>query len=211
MGTKTLDLFDFGENENGEYVNLVEYKKQKSDIDEKQFQEWVENHNNPLIKIAYDFLIGYYDLETKTKNEIKEELEWIVEQKIYHYGNLEKGLYVYTLFTGSCWCFVFENENHVMVNLNYIYSGKEVEKYLHGYELIHFNALSVRVYSINGERINQYGEGEKDIRHQVVMNEWQMHKFGENRMKEGKKIKDFYEVAISLPKLIEYWGEKDNG
>ena len=30
-------------------------------------------------------------------------------------------------------------------------------------------------------------------------------------MNEGKKIKDFYEIAISLTKLIDYWGESENG
>lgn len=207
MGTKTLDLFDFGENENGEYVNLVEEEKKLKDISEKDFQEWLAKHENPLVRIAHDCWTPFDYVDRYSYNELKEELEWIAAQKIYHYGNLEKGLYVYTLFTGSCWCFVFENENHVMVNLNYIYSGKEVEKYLHGYKLIHFNALSVRVYDLKGNKITEYGEKEKDIRYQAVINEWQMNKYGDNRMNENKKIKDFYEVELSLPKLTAYWGE----
>lgn len=32
-------------------------------------------------------------------------------------------------------------------------------------------------------------------------------KFSQNRINEGKKIKDFYEVEFTLPNLIDYWGE----
>lgn len=28
-------------------------------------------------------------------------------------------------------------------------------------------------------------------------------------MNKGKKIKDFYEVELSLPKLTAYWGESE--
>lgn len=200
-----VNLFDFGVNENGEYVNLVEYEKLKHDIEEVDFNKWLETNENPLIHIAYDFLINpdFY----KTYNKIIEELEWIAEQKVYHYGNMEKGLYIYTIFNGDCWAFVFENEHHIMVNLNYIYSQKELEKYLFGKELIQMNALSVRCYELNGKRIDDYGDKEKDIRYRVIIDEWQMDKYSENRMKENKKIKDFYEVALPLPKLMEYWGE----
>lgn len=38
-----------------------------------------------------------------------------------------------------------------------------------------------------------------------------MNKYGDNRMNKGKKIKDFYEVELSMPKLVDYWGESDNG
>lgn len=205
----SINLFDFGTNEKGDYVNLVEEEKRQKDISEQEFIEWVNNHENPLIHIAADFLINSYDLEHKTKNELKEELEWIVEQKVYHYGNMEKGLYIYTLFEGNCWCFVFENKNHIMVNLNYMYSAKEVDEHLLGKKRIQFNALSVRVYDLEGKRIEQYGNKDKDIRYQCAINEWQMDKYGSNRMTEGKKIKDFYEVELELPKLTEYWGESN--
>lgn len=207
MSDELLNLFDFGTNNKGEYVNLAEEEKKLKDISDKEFDEWLKNHENPLVKIAADFLVNCYDLEHKTKNELKEELEWIVEQKVYHYGNLEKGLYIYTLFTGDCWCFVFENDKHIMVNLNYVYSAKEIDEYLFGKQLIQCNALSVRVYDLKGNKIEQYGEKDKDIRYQCLINEWKANIYGDNRMNPLKKIKDFYEIAINLTKLTAYWGE----
>lgn len=213
MSEQELNLLDFGTNDKGEYVNLVEEEKRLKDISEKEFQEWLKNHDNPLVRIAFDCCMPYDYLDKYTYNELKEELEWIAFQKVYHYGNMEKGLYVFTLFTGSCWFFVFENENHYIANINTMYSQKEVEKYLFGKELIQFNALSVRVYDLNGNLITEYGGStdniDKDIRQKAVINEWQMNKYGDNRMNKGKKIKYFYDVELSLPKLTAYWGEEN--
>lgn len=213
MSEQELNLFDFGTNDKGEYVNLVEEEKRLKDISEKDFQEWLKNHDNPLVRIAFDCCMPYDYLDKYTYNELKEELEWIAFQKVYHYGNMEKGLYIFTLFTGSCWFFVFENENHYIANINTMYSQKEVEKYLFGKELIQFNALSVRVYDLKGNLITEYGGStdkiDEDIRQKAVINEWQMNKYGDNRMNKGKKIKYFYDVELSLPKLTAYWGENN--
>ena len=135
MSEQELNLFDFGTNDKGEYVNLVEEEKRLKDISEKEFQEWLKNHDNPLVRIAFDCCMPYDYLDKYTYNELKEELEWVAFQKVYHYGNMEKGLYVFTLFTGSCWFFVFENENHYIANINTMYSQKEVEKYLFGMDI----------------------------------------------------------------------------
>ena len=212
MGEETLNIFEFGTNDKGDYVNLVEEEKRLKDISDKEFQKWLENHNDPLVRIAYDLLP--YERRKLTHNELKEKLEWVATQKTYHYGNMEKGLYIYTLFDGDTWTFVFENENHIMINTNRCYTQKELEQYLFGENLINFNAMSVAVYDLKGNLITKYAEQdnkEQDIRYQVVINEWQMGKYGDNRMNKGKKIKDFYEVELSLPKLTAYWGEDKNG
>lgn len=216
MGTNgmsdEINLLDFGTNDKGEYVNLVEEEKRLKDISDKEFQEWLDNHHDPLVKIAYGNMLSYEKLQL-THNELKEELEWVAYQKVYHYGNMEKGLYIYTLFNGNAWGFVFENDKHIMVNGNWVYSKKEVEDILFGKEAIQFNALAVRVYDLKGNHITEYGRNNEniddDIRQKVVINEWQMNKYGNNRMNSGKKIKYFYEVELSLPKLIEYWGESE--
>lgn len=209
-----INLLDFGTNSNGEYVNLVEEEKRLKDIGDKEFQEWLTSHHDPLVRVAYDTMLPYEKLQL-THNELKDELEWVAYQKVYHYGNMEKGLYIYTLFNGNAWGFAFENEKHIMVNGNWVYSQKEVEEVLFGKKLLQFNALAVRVYDLNGNLITEYGGDDEhiddDIRQQVVINEWQMNKYGSNRMNTGKKIKHFYEVELSLPKLSEYWGESEIG
>ena len=206
-----LNLLDFGTNDKGEYVNLVEEEKRLKDISNQQFMQWLKSHDNPLVRIAYDLLP--YERNKLTYNELKEELEWVAFQKAYHYGNMEKGLYIYTLFDGDNWTFIFENENHIMVNTNRCYSQKEVEDVLFGNKPIPFNALAVSVYDLKGNLITEFAEQDhyqEDIRYQVVINEWQMNKYGDNRMDKGKKIKDFYEVKLSLPKLTDYWVESNN-
>ena len=205
-----LNLLDFGTNDKGEYVNLVEEQKRLKDISEQEFQKWLANHNDPLVKIAYDLLP--YEKRQLTYNEIKEECEWVAFQKVYHYGNLGKDLYVFTLFNGNYWFFIFLNKNHYLVNRNSVDSQKEVEDVLFGNKLISFNALAVSVYDLKGNLITKYAEQdnkEQDIRYQVVINEWQMNKYGDNRINVGKKIKDFYEVELLLPKLTAYWGESE--
>ena len=57
MADNELNLFDFGSNENGDYVNLVEEEKKLKDISSQELMNWVENHDDPLIRIAFDLFI----------------------------------------------------------------------------------------------------------------------------------------------------------
>lgn len=220
MGDNELNLFDFGTNENGDYVNLVEEEKKLKDISSQELMNWVESHNEPLIRIAFDLFISAIEIESGINNDIKDKLEKILATKCYHYGNMEKGLYIFSLCYDDIYKFVFENEKHYLAaepnnwKLEHDTYGNVVdvplEDYLSGKEKLSFPALYCHCYDMNGKHIEEYADGERykeDIRHIVVIQEWQMNKFSENRMNKGKKIKDFYEVEFALPNLIKYWGE----
>jgi len=215
-----LNLFDFGTNENGDYVNLVEEEKKLKDISSQELMNWVESHDEPLIRIAFDLFISAIEIESGINDDIKDKLEKIVATKCYHYGNMEKGLYIFSLCCDDIYKFVFENEKHYLAaepnnwKLEHDTYGNVVsvplEDYLLGKEKLNFPALYCHCFDINGKRIEKYASQDhykEDIRHIVVIQEWQMNKFSENRIHQGKKIKDFYEVEFALPNLIDYWGE----
>ena len=220
MGDKKLNLFDFGTNKNGEYVNLVEEEKKRKDISSQELMNWVENHNDPLTRIAFDLFISAIEIESGINSDIKDKLEKILATKCYHYGNMKKGLYIFSLCCDDVYKFIFENEKHCLAaepnnwKLEHDTHGNVVsvplEDYLLGKKTLSFPALYCHCYDMNGKRIEEYADGERykeDIRHIVCIKEWQMNKFSKNRIEENKKIKDFYECEFTLPDLIKYWGE----
>ena len=223
MKDNQLNLLDFGTNENGEYVNLVEEEKKLKDISEKEFQEWLDSCDDPLIRIAYDCYISSTEIEFGVLKDIKEKLKKIVETKCYHYGNFGKNLYIFSLNNSGRHMIVFENKNHYLVyepscwKLEHGSYGDmvdiEFDDYLLGKEKIAFPALYCPCYDAKGNRIHQYTDQEhyqEDIRHIVCIKEWKMDKFSTNRMYDNhKKIKDFYECEFRLPDLINYWGESE--
>lgn len=219
-----INLLNFGTNENGEYVDLVEEEKKLKDISEQEFMNLVNNHNDPLIRIAFDCYISSTELEFGVHNDIKRKLEEIVATKCYHYGNMEKGLYIFSLNNKGRHMIVFENDKHYLVNepncwkLEHGSYGNmvdiEFDDYLLGKEKLSFPALYCPCYDLKGNRIEQYADQDhyqEDIRHIVCIKEWRMDKFSTNRMYDNHKmIKDFYECEFTIPDLINYWGESDN-
>ena len=222
MSDKELGgLFEFGTNENGEYVNLVEEKKAKNDFNEKQLEEWIKNHENPLIRIADEYFCGY-EWDGHFYKDIADRLEEIVKTKCYHYGNMSKGLYIFSLYDKLTdrYILVFENEKHYLgFGCNDFFmihspSGVEIQDctlddYLMSRQSIKFPALYCPCFDLNGNKIEDYHDSDyqNDIRHIVCIKEWQMDKFSFNRIQEGKKIKDFYEVEFYLKDLTRHWGE----
>lgn len=216
-----ISLFDFGYNEAGEYVDLVEAEKIKNDIDIKEYQEWLLKEDNALLKIA-DFCFGYDEFdESSIINDIKDNLIKIVSTKTYHYGNMKKGLYIFSLTNEkeNRSILVFDNNQHYLAFGcdGFYFENKELidcklDDYLLSKASISFPALYCPCFDLKGNKIEKYAGNEhyqEDIRHIVCIKEWQMDKYSKNRIQEGKKIKDFYEVEFYLKDLINYFGEAD--
>ena len=221
MSEQEINLLNFGYNELGEYVDLVEEERKKNDISKNELESWVNNNDDPLIKIAYD---SYYSSrwELDTCKGIQEKLIEIAKTKCYHYGNMGKGLYIFSINNEGRYFIIFENENHYLTHeasgwkLEYGSYGNIIDvpfdDYLLGKETISFPAMYCACYDLKGNRIHKYTDQDnykEDIRHIVCIKEWQMDKYSKNRMQEGKKIKDFYEVEFYLTDLINYWGESE--
>ena len=220
MSDDTLNLFDFGTNDNGEYVNLVEEEKRLKGISDKELTDWVNKHHDPLIRLAFDNYVSATDIEFGNHKDLQARLESIVATKCYHWAKMNKNLYVFSLHLEDRYIIVFENENHYLVNepngWKLDSNNKMVlipfDDYLLGKETLGFPALYCHCYDINGNRLHQYAEGKdykNDIRHIVCIKEWQMDKFSKNRINEGKKIKDFYEVEFTWNDFTGYWGESE--
>ena len=203
-----LNLLDFGNNENGEYVNLVEEERKKNELAQEDYENKLKENENPLVRILAG--LWCYRFHKNTFNETLDQIERESKTKCFHYGNLEKLMFVFTLTTEDDYSyFVFETEKHYLLFVSGI-NNKLLDEYLLGNKTLSCPALGVEVYDKQGYQIWEFGEKDKDIRYQCIINEWHMDKFGENRMNKGKKIKDFYEIEFELPKLIEYWGEDKN-
>ena len=207
MKDNQLNLLNFGYNDEGEFVDLVEEEKRKSDLAIADYEKRLEEHENPLVRILAGLWCSRFG--QNTFNETLEQLDREVESKCYHYGNLEKLMFVFTLETeDEERYFIFENKEHYLLFVHGI-SNKLLDEYLLGNKTLSCPALGVEVYDKQGHKIWKFGDKDQDIRYQCIINEWHMNKFGTNRMDHNKKIKDFYEIEFTLPKLIEYWGESE--
>ena len=211
-----LNLFDFGENETGKYVNLVEEEEMSREISEKQLKKALAEHSNPLVRIIYNEMFGY-GWDCKLKKDIIPLCEKIFATKCYHYGNMQKGLYIFSLYDERYdnSIFVFENENHYLIFHTGYDALKQrnltIDEYLKSEQTFCFPALHCHCYDLNGNHIELYCDNPctNDIRHIVCIKEWQMNKYSTNRMTAGKRIKDFYECEFCLRDLVNYFGESE--
>lgn len=221
--SQEFNLFDFGINDQGEYVNFAEEALKKEEISINELQDFVNNHENPLVKIVFDNFFGWWEFEKETPLQIKQEIEEIVNSKCYHYGNMQKGIYVFSLKSKDRFRFIFENEKYYLVfsatggckeGYEHTELDSEVDDYLKGEFPFIFPACYCSCYDLKGNKIEDYAEQEhyeEDIRHIVVIKEFQMDKFSvKNRIEPNKKIKDFYEVLFYMRDFINYWGENDS-
>lgn len=223
-----LNLFDFGLNEKGEYVDLVEEAKVDEKVALLEVNDFVDNHDNPLVRVIFRAFYPFYmgGRKVDPKAWIK-EIEDILATKCYHYGNMNKNLYIYSLQGRGKFVFVFENENHYIVECSSHFTLEPdakgvmdvhdftIDEYLsasHKDAYLCFPACNTPCFDSKGNSILEYYDGklwQKDIRHIVCIKEWQMDKYSfENRVREGNAIKDFYEVKFYLKDLINYWGEE---
>ena len=222
---ETLNLFEFGNNENGSYVNLVEEEKRKADISKAELLDFVNNYLDPFIKVIYNIFFFERKLDSKAAilTDIKNELEEIYEKhKVYHYAKFNKGIYVFSITYDERLYIIFENQEHYL-----IFEGKTqewdlenrkwipvtIEDYLLSKQSICFPACHTKIFDTKtGEQITKFAGEERyaeDIRHIVIMKEWQMDKFSKNRLHEGKKIKDFYEVEFYWDDFQKFYGESE--
>ena len=67
----------------------------------------------------------------------------------------------------------------------------------------------VDIFDKDGNKIQEFSDADRkqDVRYKAIIDDWQMDKYGTNRIEQGKHIKDFCEVEITLPDLIKYFGE----
>ena len=215
MKREQLNLFDFGENEIGRYVNLVEEEEKSREISEKQLKKALADHPNLLVRIIYNEMFGY-GWDCGLKKDIIPLCEKIFATKCYHYGNMDKGLYIFSIYDERYdnAIFVFENENHYLIFHTGYDAWKQrnltIDEYLKSEQKFSFPAWHCHCYDLKGNRIERYADGkdyQKDIRHIVCMKEWEMGKYSKNRLEEIKKPKDFYEVEFTMQDLVNYFGE----
>lgn len=218
MGLETINLFDFGLNENNEYVNLVEEQKEKDRANHKEypFEEIIKGHElEDDFVVCATFHTGCLSQWGYTLEQIQAEIKKEVDSKCYHFGNLEKGIYAYsykivTDDNESMYWFCIENEKHIVVIRH---TGK-IDDLLYGREKICYPACCVYIFEVteNGakEIRGGYGNGKEDIRYKVLCDEFKILEFSSNRIDENKNPKDFYEAEYEFSDFCRYWKQSQN-
>ena len=143
----------------------------------------------------------------KTIPQLQERIQKVVESKCYHYGNMKKDLYVFSIVDGDSKRLCFQS-------LDYTVQTKidDIDEVLRGNEKICFPACEIWIYDVNGQLITSgYGNYKDDIRYKILCEIWKILDFSSNRIEEGKKPKDFYECEFKLEDLSNYWGEDKGG
>lgn len=124
-----------------------------------------------------------------------------MSKKVYHFGNLKNSLYVYTIYIGGCWFFVFENENYLLKWLNCVVSNQELKEYLLGKKTISLSLDSIDIFNLD---VTDFGKCDKDEKKRLFENfieEWEMNKYANIEQ---------HKVVLELPKLVRYWGRTKN-
>lgn len=206
-----LNLFEFGNDDNGNYVNLVEEKREKIENVivynyEQLTEKFKENSTYCLVARYYDN--GWWQ-RGLTFDEIIDEIKSVSNSKCYHYGNMERGIYVYSMkFGENDYRIFFENTDHI-VSVRHL---GQLNDLLFGKEKIMFPACEVDLFNVKTtEKIKSgYGNYKDDIRYKIICGEFEALKYSTNRIDPNKKPKDFYELEFTLNDFIKYYGEDEN-
>lgn len=210
-----LNIFEFGTNDKGEYVNLVEESNREREEKFKTYpyEEIIKGHEDEAdFCVVATFHMGCVSQWGMSVEDIQREIQREVDTKCYHYGNMEKGIYAYTYkieFEDGevMYWFCVENEKHIVV----VKHLKSLDDLLNGNEKICYPACEVYMFDSNGSQIrNGYGHYKDDIRYKVLCEEFEILEFSTNRIDPKKPPKDFYEAEYTLPDFIKHWGEGKN-
>lgn len=209
-----LSLFDFGYDDNGDYINIVERKREKLMESHKEYsyEEITKGHElDDNYMVVAEFHLNCLSQWGHTLEEIQNEIEKVAKTKCYHYGNMNKGIYAYSFKEDDdCYLFCIENDNYIVV-VRHIAS---INKLLCGEEKICYPACFVDIFETHENQPIKvvrggYGEYKQDIRYKVLCEDFKILEFSTNRIDPNKKPKDFYECEFTLHDFIKYHGEGD--
>lgn len=212
-----IDIFNFIDDEEIERLK-IEVEKIKTTEPTTPATEWILYTYEELIRnyerqidfkmIAHYFTSIVEQVPKGTPIESKrEEIMKVVKTKCYHYGNMEKGLYIYSFKEeyqsgGKSYYLMFDNGEYVVT-----IRVDNIDNVLMGKELICFPACALDIFDKNGNWINSgYGKHKNDIRYKILCDSWKILDFSINRIGNSKP-KDFYECQFKWEDLTKYWGE----
>lgn len=206
------DIFAFGNDENGNYVNLIEEerKKREEKFKEYPFEEIIKGNefDNNYMVVA-QFHTGCLYQWGHTLEEIRKEIEMVAKTKCYHCGNMEKNIYAYSFKEDDdFYWFCIENDNHIVV----IRHTDNINSLLTGEKKICYPACCMYIFEKHENEpisliTSGYGKYKEDIRYKVLCDEFKILEFSTNRIYPNKKSKDFYECEFKLSDFIKYHGE----
>ena len=183
-------------------LSLFDLFPEEEKTNEQEIEEYKNSLNTPLEKMTYDLFIGWWELR-KGLQAVKDVVSSVVKSKTYHYGNMEKGMYIFSIQEDEKKVMIFDNGTHYLA----CECIDDIEQVLFNNEFICFPAMYCKVYDRQGNIIHQYGTRNDDIRYIACISEWKMNQFSFNRIEEKKPVKDFYEIKFKFKDLVNYWGE----
>lgn len=213
-----LNLFDFGFDENNNYVNIVEQEQMKLQ------EEWKEYSYEELISgyekdnnycICAIFSLGCLTQHGMTLEQSQRDIKKQAQTKCYHFGNMDKGIYAYSFRIDyedgdKDYLFAIENSKHIAV----VRHISDINDVLTGKQKLGYPAVCVYLFEIteNGLKIidSGWGEYKQDIRYKILCDEFEILKFSTNRIDPSKKPKDFYECEFALSDFANYHKSKES-
>ena len=209
-----LNIFEFGNDEEGKYVNFSE-EEQKKLLEQEKIKypdySYEEITKDFTFSQEYEKLLAYNFLDIfsqykKTIPELVKEIKTLANNICWHYVNFDKKIYVYSFEHHD------EENNidlYIQIDKYYIHCCEhKLQEVLK--DGICFPACMITIYeNVDGffKKVDgPYGEKEKDIRYQIICDKLQALNFGTNRIDPDKKPKDFYEVKFELIDFMNYWG-----
>lgn len=204
-----LNLFEFGNDSEGNYINLSE--KEEEDYNFTFTYEEIiaeDKNNNDFCIVAWHSYSPLWQ-DHRTLEEIRKDIREVAKTKCYHYGNMAKDIYAYSFKEDDdFYWFCIENPKHIVV----VKHTSDINNILTGKETICYPACCVYLFekTENGlKKIDSgWGEYKQDIRYKIICDEFKILEFSTNRIYPDKKPKDFYEAEYKLSDFINYWGDK---
>lgn len=212
MKEKELNLFNFGNDDNGNYVDFAEEERKRIEENRKEypFEDLIKgNEDSADYKIVASWFCNSICQWGKTLAEIQKEISNIVKTKCYHYGNMNKGIYVYTYKVEydsgetAYKLMIITPKNIVGVN----YTIDDLDGLLDGEIKISYPACCVDIFDTKGNNIGLFDENHNDRRHDILIGDLKLNEFSDNRLEKNKKPNDFYECEFALTDFIKYWGD----
>lgn len=219
MKENQISIFDFGLDDKGNYVNLVEEaeKERLKNWHDYPYEEIIKGYeNDDDFCVVATFHMGCVSQYGLTIQEIQEEIKKEVATKCYHFGNMNKNLYIYSYRVDfedgeKMYWLVVENEKHIVV----IRHCGNIEDILTDKEQICYPACCVYLFEVTESGVKKitsgYGEKEKDIRYKILCGELNILEFSTNRIDPHKPPTDFYEAQYKFSDFMNYHGQSKVG
>lgn len=209
MAKEQLNIFDFGLNEDGEYVNIVESEQARHDAYYKEysFEEIIKGHEDDaeFVFMAH-FHMSCLEHWGRTVEDIQKLIQKDAATKTYHFGNTEKLVFAYSYKLtdlDDCYIFCIENQNYIVAQHHH----GNIDDILTDKVQICYPACEIDCFKTEENTVVDIHADERD----QIFEELEIFKLSTNRIVEGRKLEMFCEAQHPFSAFVKHWGQSKVG